>query len=103
MPTATNKYPSSQAGGNSVDIVVEQGQVVSVVLEANAAAELPAGIQCSIKRKTAAGFYQRVPEGRANVPALVTSEAPEVVFAAPGTFRIVVPPTSVNVVLTEYR
>lgn len=105
MPTATNKYASSAAGGNSSDIVVDQGLSVTVALEAAAAVALPAGVQCTVLRKTAAGFYQRVPDAgpRSGVPAQVTSEAPEVVFSAPGTYRIVVPATSINVVLTEYR
>jgi len=106
MRYATNKFASSQAGGNSTDIVVDQGQAVSVVLEANAAVALPAGLQCTVLRKTAAGFYQRVPDagGRNGVPALITSDAPEVVFSAPGTYRVVVPATpGTNVVLTEYR
>lgn len=100
--TTTNKYPAGTAGGNSLDIVVSAFEVVSVVLFVQNGSVLP-DLQCPVQRKLSTGNYQNVPEGLPGVPAFITNERPEVVFMAPGTYRVVIPSTALAVILEENR
>lgn len=97
----TNKYAASSAGGNSGDIIVSAGEAVVVVL-LPAAGAFPGRVQCRVQRKLSTGGYQNVPASSA-VPGVLSSSEPEVVLAAPGTYRVVVPVTSANVLVEEHR
>lgn len=100
--TITNKYAASSAGGNSGDIVVSAGEAVVVVLLPAAGVDLPSRIQCRLQRKLSTGSYRAVPTDGA-IPALLSSERSELVLQAPGTYRVVVPATPVDVLVEEHR
>lgn len=98
----TNKYPASSAGGNSLDIVVSAGEAVVVALLPAVGTLLPGNVGCKIQRKVSTGQYQPVPHDRA-VPGTLDASNREAVLAAPGTYRVVVPQTTADVIVEEYR
>ncbi|MCJ7409530.1 hypothetical protein LPQ06_28465 [Klebsiella pneumoniae] len=102
MPTVTNRFAASSAGGASQSIVVNQGETVVVSLSRADGTAHTTAIQCRVQRQVNGSNWQSVPDS-AHVPGYLTSDAGEIVLSAPGTYRVIVPATPYNVVVEEHR
>ncbi len=100
--TVTNKYASSTAGGRSQDVVVSQGEVVTMFAYSSDFSDLPANLQIQVQRKIGAANYRQVPDSK-DLPGMITSATGEVTITAPGTYALLVPPTSKAVTVDEVR
>lgn len=99
--TVTNKY-SNTAGGRSLDVVVNQGEVVTVLMYNADYSPLPGNLQVPVLRLIGVGNYRQIPDGR-DLPGMMTNKVPEVVISAPGTYAFQVPATATALKIDEIR
>jgi hypothetical protein len=99
MPTTNSLYDSA-AGGATTDIVVNQGETVTLVLY-TITPPLPS-IQCTVQRKLRDNSWQTVPNDR-GAPGMLGAGMTEVVLGAPGIYRVQIPTTTSAVRIDEVR